>query len=95
MPNVLPFGENRDIFFPKLSENLDLITFSDIAERYLRNLGFEPYVCSSEEESERSEELISSKLWPCYFFQSDTTGEKDFEEFFTAGERLKVCCTFF
>ena len=25
--------------------------------------------------------------WPCYFFQSDTTGEKDFEEFFTRAKK--------
>jgi len=84
-------GNNRDIFFPKLSEDLDLITFSDIAERYVKNLGFEPYHCSSEQEArDRSEELIKSKLWPCYFFQSDTSGEKDFEEFFTANETLDM-----
>ena len=84
-------GENRDIFFPKLSEDLDLITFSDIAERFVMNLGFKPFHCSSEQEArDRSEELIKSKLWPCYFFQTDTSGEKDFEEFFTAGERLDM-----
>ena len=84
-------GENRDIFFPKLSEELDLTTFSDIAERYLDSLGFEPYHCDSEQEArERSAELISSKRWPCYFFQSDTSGEKDFEEFFTANEILDM-----
>ncbi len=38
------FGENRDIFFPKLSENLHLVTFSQIAVRYLENLGYEPYL---------------------------------------------------
>ena len=84
-------GENRDIFFPKLSEDLDLITFSDIAERFVINLGFEPFHCSSEQEArDQSEELIKSKLWPCYFFQTDTSGEKDFEEFFTAGEMLDM-----
>ena len=39
------FGENRDIFFPKLSEELHLITFADIAVRYLESLGYEPYLC--------------------------------------------------
>ena len=84
-------GENRDIFFPKLSEQLHLITFSDIAERYIDNLGYEPYHCSTEEEArERSNELIASKRWPCYFFKSDTSGEKDFEEFFTDNETLDM-----
>ena len=84
-------GENRDIFFPKLSEQLHLTTFSDIAERYLENQGYEPYYCSSEEEARyRSDALIASKRWPCYFFKSDTTGEKDFEEFFTDNEILDL-----
>ena len=84
-------GENRDIFFPKSSEQLNLTTFSDIAERYIRNLGYEPYHCSTEEEArDRSDELIASKRWPCYFFKSDTSGEKDFEEFFTDKEILDM-----
>ena len=45
------FGENRDIFFPKLSEALHLITFSEIAERYLAQLGYQPYICASEDEA--------------------------------------------
>jgi len=84
-------GENRDIFFPKLSEKLHLITFSEIAVRYLRERGYEPYECESEDEArDRAEELIANKQWPCYFFNSDTTGEKDFEEFFTDNEDLDM-----
>ena len=84
-------GNNRDIFFPKLTEELDLTTFSDIAERYIKNLGYQPYHCSSEEEARaKSQELISLKKWPCYFFKSDTTGEKDFEEFYTEKEELDM-----
>lgn len=84
-------GENRDIFFPKLSEKLHLISFAEIAVRYLRRLGFEPYECASEDEArERAAELIATKQWPCYFFKSDTTGEKDFEEFFTDKEDLDM-----
>jgi FlaA1/EpsC-like NDP-sugar epimerase len=84
-------GENRDIFFPKLSEKLHLITFSEIAVRYLNQLGYEAYECSSEDEArDRAEELIAKKQWPCYFFKSDTTGEKDFEEFFTDSEDLDM-----
>ena len=84
-------GENRDVFFPKLSEHLHLITFADIAERYLRDLGYEPIQCDSEEDArDRAVELIPQKKWPCYFFKSDTTGEKDFEEFFTDKEDLDL-----
>jgi FlaA1/EpsC-like NDP-sugar epimerase len=75
-------GENRDIFFPKLSEKLHLITFSEIAVRFLRD--------HEDEARDRAEELISKKQWPCYFFKSDTTGEKDVEEFFTDNEDLDM-----
>lgn len=84
-------GNNRDIFFPKLSEKLHLMTFSEIAVRYLRERGYEPYECESEDEArDRAEELIANKQWPCHFFSSDTTGEKDFEEFFTGNEDLDI-----
>ena len=84
-------GDNRDIFFPKLNEQLDLITFSDIAERYLRDLGYEPYHCKTEEEARDSAiEFINNRQWPCYFFKSDTTGEKDFEEFYTDAENIDM-----
>lgn len=84
-------GENRDIFFPKLSEDLHLITFADIAIKYLERLGYEPYLCKSEDEArELSKTLPSEGKWPCYFFTSDTTGEKDFEEFFTDAEELDM-----
>ena len=84
-------GGNRDVFFPKLSEELHLITFSEIAKKYLEQLGYEPYECESEEEARtKCSELINQKKWPCYFFNSDTTGEKDFEEFFTDKEELDM-----
>ena len=84
-------GNNRDIFFPKVSDKLHPITFSDIAVRFLKGYGYDPYECSSEEEARHmGEELINKKLWPCYFFKSDTTGEKDFEEFFSKDERLDM-----
>ncbi|NLD92256.1 MAG: UDP-N-acetylglucosamine 4,6-dehydratase [Fibrobacter sp.] len=85
------FGENRDIFFPKFSESLHLITFSEIAIRYLKAIGFEPYLCKTEDEAREMAQTIPEKgLWPCLFTASDTTGEKDFEEFFTDNELLDL-----
>ncbi len=84
-------GENRDIFFPKLSEALHLITFSDIAVKFLADLEYEPYICSSEEEArDLMSEMIPLRKWPCLFSTSDTTGEKDFEEFFMTHEKLDL-----
>ena len=85
------FGENRDIFFPKLSKELHLISFADIAVKYIKGLGYEPYLCSDENEArELSKKLPAKGKWPCLFTLSDTTGEKDFEEFFTDNETLDM-----
>src|SRR5690554_3235290 len=85
------FGETRDIFFPKLSEDLHLITFSEIAVNFLKDLGYEPHLCENEEEARSlTNELIGQKKWPCLFSESDTTGEKDFEEFYTDDEDLNM-----
>ena len=85
------FGENRDIFFPKLSKNIHLTSFSDIAKKFVNDKGYEVYECSSEVEARKlSDILIPKKKWPCYFFKSDTTGEKNFEEFYTENEELEM-----
>ncbi len=85
------FGNNREIFFPKLSEELHLTTFSEIAITYLKERGYLPIECKSEDEARNSvQKFIKDKQWPCYFFKSDTTGEKDFEEFFTDKEDLDM-----
>lgn len=85
------FGDNRDIFFPKLSKSLHLITFSEIAVKYLKHIGYDPYICNSEEEArELAKTLPDEGKWPCLFTKSDTTGEKDFEEFYTNEERLDM-----
>lgn len=85
------FGENRDIFFPKLSESLHLITFADIAVKYLKELGYQPFLCKDEDEARLLMATIPAEgKWPCLFTSSDTTGEKDFEEFFTKNEVLDM-----
>jgi hypothetical protein len=85
------FGENRDIFFPKLSENLHLISFADIAIKYLENLGYEPYLCRDEDEARTLAKILPKEgKYPSLYPSSDTTGEKDFEEFFTDNETLDM-----
>lgn len=80
-------GLNRELFFPKLSAEDHLASFSDIAQKYLVNLGYTPYICASEEEARQlAGEIHEKGIWPCYFFSSDTTGEKEVEEFYTDRE---------
>ena len=84
-------GENRDLFFPRLDAGVNLITFSEIAVRYLESRGYEPVECATEGEARaRVNELKVCGKWPVYFFASDTTGEKDFEEFYTDREILDM-----
>lgn len=85
------FGENRDVFFPKLNESLHLVTFADIAIQYLKEKGYEPHYCGNEDEArDLMDTLPQQGKWPCLFTISDTTGEKDFEEFFTDNETLDM-----
>jgi len=84
-------GENRELFFPKLSQELNLISFDQIAIKYLKKLGYKPVICESEDEARQNiNASIKVGEWPCYFFDSDTTGEKDFEEFFTEDEIINL-----
>jgi FlaA1/EpsC-like NDP-sugar epimerase len=85
------FGQNRDIFFPKLDDSLHLISFAEIAVKYLKEKGYEPYLCESEEEARALVKTLPQEgKYPCLFTSSDTTGEKDFEEFFTESEVLDL-----
>lgn len=84
-------GDSNDIFFPKLNAATDLLRFSEIASRFLQQQGWAVAECSSEDEARsRSAELLAEKKWPCLFFPSDTTGEKDFEEFYMQGEDVDL-----
>ncbi len=81
------FGENKNIFFPKLTENFNLINLTDIAMQLIESRGYEPHICVSEEEARTDfKRLFSKNKWPCFFSSSDTTGEKKYEEFYSETE---------
>ncbi|GET29341.1 polysaccharide biosynthesis protein [Prolixibacter sp. SD074] len=83
-------GESGDIFYPKLDEEKDMIPFDQIAIDLLNNLGLKPDICKTEEEARRKALMLdeNSTTYPIYFFGSDTSGEKTFEEFYTEKEEL-------
>ena len=85
-------GETGDIFFPKLDSNNDTIFFENIAKDLLNYLDLEIDVCESEEEAKKKAELLTnkSKSFPVYFFTSNTSGEKSYEEFYTGKEVLDL-----
>jgi len=81
-------GESGDIIFPKLDEERDIISFDSIALDLLHYLGLEADVCVTEEEARRKALLLSeaTTTYPVYFFDTDTSGEKPYEEFYTDKE---------
>lgn len=84
-------GRNGEIFFPKLGEE-KMMTFSSICDRFLETLGYEKKECATDEEAKRfaSEMPEDGKIYPVVYFNSDTTGEKDYEEFYVSGEKLNM-----
>jgi len=84
-------GKSGEIFFPKLEEHL-MMTFSDIAIKFLQSMNLEPMICKSEEEAKEATSNLKkgSAIYPVYFFNSDTSGEKAFEEFYTQHEETDL-----
>ncbi len=84
-------GRSGEIFFPKLGEE-QMMTFSSICDRFLHSLGYKIKYCSSEEEARKYANDMGedSDTYPVYYFSSDTTGEKGFEEFYIEGEELNM-----
>jgi UDP-N-acetylglucosamine 4,6-dehydratase len=79
-------ANNGTIAIPKAPGEIELTSFVDVATNVLKSKGFTPLFCTSEEEARTIK--YSKKEWPCYFFESDTSGEKPFEEFIAKDEKL-------
>ena len=94
-------GCPSEVFFPKLGEN-QMLTFSSICDDFIRAEGFDKKECSSDTEAkayaaEMSFQAVfepvngqSRVLYPVVYFNSDTTGEKAYEEFYVPGEELDM-----
>lgn len=84
-------GESGDIFFPKLDPEKDLKPFTLVAEKLLAHIGYTPDICSSETAArEKSLHDLEGNGYPVYYFDSDTSGEKPYEEFFTEAENVHL-----
>lgn len=81
-------GESGNIFFPKLDFKKDQVYFKDLALDFLKDKGYEPIICNSEKEAKKYK--INSNSYPIFFFKSDTSGEKSFEEFYTDSENFEL-----
>ena len=85
------FGNNRDIFFPRLNKKNHLNTFEELAIKFLTDSGYKPLICKTEADArEIASKNQKTNLWPCYFSDSETTGEKSVEEFYTINEKVEL-----
>ena len=79
-------GDTGNIFFPKLDFQRDQIYFKEIALDFLRDNGFEPELVKSEKEAKEYDFDNNTSKYPIYFFKTDTSGEKKYEEFYSEEE---------
>lgn len=84
-------GNGGEVFFPKLGED-QMLTFSAICDEFVKAEGFIKVECSSGPEAKKyaAEMSYESESYPVVYFNSDTTGEKAYEEFFIPGEKVNM-----
>ncbi len=83
-------GESGNIFFPKLDFHNDQIYFKEIALDFLKENGYQPVLVHSEKEAKEFNFDNNPKKYPIYFFKTDTSGEKIYEEFYTEEEDYEI-----
>ena len=83
-------GHSGNIFFPKLDFFKDQIYFKDIALNFLHENGFEPILVKTEKDAKDFDFDKHSTKYPIYFFKTDTSGEKTYEEFYTEDEDYEI-----
>jgi len=83
-------GDTGNIFFPKLDFHKDQIYFKEIALDFLKENGFEPELVLLEQDAKNFDFDKFPSKYPIYFFKTDTSGEKTYEEFFTDEEDYEV-----
>lgn len=83
-------GNGNEIYYPKINDKKNLISFHLIALKFIRLNNFIPKLCKSENEARNylksNMKKKSKKYWPCYFFKSNTTGEKSEEVFYSEND---------
>jgi len=81
-------GNSGDIYFPKLNEK-QLVNFKTITEDFFSYLKKDMKVCESETEAkELASKINDDSSYPVYFFKTDTSGEKLYEEFYTSNDEV-------
>lgn len=84
-------GNGGEVFFPKLGED-QMLTFSAICDDFVRAEGFTKVECINDLEAKKYADGMDygSDKYPVVYFNSDTTGEKAYEEFYVSGEKINL-----
>ena len=83
-------GNSGDIFFPKLDQN-QMVYFKDITIDFFNYLKRNIKICESEDEAkDYAVNMTDSSNYPVFFFKTETSGEKLYEEFFTEEDKLDL-----
>jgi len=83
-------GNSGEIFFPKLDEE-EQVYFKTITEDFFEASNRVIKLCNSEEEARKfASKLSENDPYPVYFFGSDTSGEKLYEEFYTETDEVDL-----
>tara|TARA_B110001450_G_scaffold106232_1_gene100572 strand:+ start:471 stop:1682 length:1212 start_codon:yes stop_codon:yes gene_type:complete len=83
-------GNSGDIYFPKLNKN-QLVNFKSITVDFFKYLNKDIKICKSEKEAkEIALDISDNSPYPVYFFKTDTSGEKLYEEFYTSEDEVNL-----
>ena len=85
-------GKNLEIFFPKISE-VKALSFSEISDEFLKELGYIPKKNKTEIDAKKSSKNLRHQRtfeYPVYYFNSDTSGEKNIEVFYSNDEKISL-----
>jgi FlaA1/EpsC-like NDP-sugar epimerase len=83
-------GQSGEIYFPKLAED-EQVFFKQITLDFFAAAGRSIQLCISDDEARvATTNLDDNAPYPVYFFNSDTSGEKLYEEFYTEQDELDM-----
>ena len=91
-------GKKGEVFFPKLRED-QMLTFSAICDDFISVNGMDKDLCLTDEVAKAkaanlnqnsSDGEVGLQKYPAVYFNSDTTGEKAYEEFYVPGEKIDM-----
>lgn len=78
-------GRSGEVFFPKLGKE-QMLTFSSICDHFCEEQGLTKHLCQTDVEAKE----YKGNEWPVIYTESNTTGEKAYEEFYVLGEEIDM-----